>query len=232
MSRRYSFLPSSVPAQTVRGGNGVTLPAPPVAAVKTVVDDYHGVKVEDPYQWLEDAKSPETRAWIDAENEYTQSYLVAGEDSARDCEAVDGTGAGGWVLRSQLCGGKYFFEKRLAEENQASIYMRDGWKGEDERLIDATKLSADQNTSVEHSGCLARWRPAGLRSTAGRRGRAIIHTMNVKKRKELADVLPPARYFGVSLSPGDKGLYYSRFTPHVGTTVWLHTFRHAARIRM
>ena len=32
------------------------------------------------------------------------------------------------------------------------------------------------------------------------------------------------RYFGVSLSPGDKGLYYSRFTPHEGTTVWLHTF--------
>ena len=51
-----------------------------------------------------------------------------------------------------LRGGKYFFKKRLADENQGSIYVRDGWHGQDSSqdrlLIDASKLSADQNTSV------------------------------------------------------------------------------------
>ena len=89
------FFALSVPAQTVRGGNGVSLPAPPVAAVKTVVDDYHGVKVEDPYQWLEDAKSPETRAWIDAENEYTQKYLSQVKIRPQDRESADSSGTGG-----------------------------------------------------------------------------------------------------------------------------------------
>ncbi len=62
-------------AQTVNGKDGITLAASPASAVKVVVDDYHGVKIEDPYQWLEDAKSPETLAWIDEQNKYTQAYL-------------------------------------------------------------------------------------------------------------------------------------------------------------
>ena len=64
---------SSSPSKT--GANGIALPSPPVAAVNVVIDDYNGTKVEDPYRWLEDAKSPATRAWIGEENAYTQKYL-------------------------------------------------------------------------------------------------------------------------------------------------------------
>ena len=218
------FFALSVPAQTVRGGNGVSLPAPPVAAVKTVVDDYHGVKVEDPYQWLEDAKSPETRAWIDAENEYTQRYLSQMKIRPEIVKQLTALERVDEYSIPSLHGEKYFFEKRLAEENQASIYVRDGWKGEDERLIDATKLSADQNTSVDICDIS---RDGDLLVYGVRQGGAdelSIHAMKVNERKDLPDVLPSARYFGVSLAPGNKGLYYSRFTPHEGTTVWLHTF--------
>lgn len=71
------FLALKVGAQprTIRGGNGITSPSPPVADVRPVTDDYNGTKITDNYRWLEDAKSPETRAWIDAENKYTQDYL-------------------------------------------------------------------------------------------------------------------------------------------------------------
>ena len=50
------------------------------------VDDWHGTKVEDPYRWLEDSDSPETRVWIDAENSVTQAYLsrIAKRDTIRD----------------------------------------------------------------------------------------------------------------------------------------------------
>jgi len=210
--------------RAVQGGNGITLPAPPVAAIKPVVDDYNGTKITDNYRWLEDAKSPETRAWIDAENKYTQEYLSQVKirpgivKSLTVLERVEVYSAP--VLR----GGEYFFEKRLPEENQGSIYVRNGWTGADERLIDAIKLSADQNTSVNildvsEQGDLLVY---GVRQ--GGADELLIHTMNVGERKDLSDVLPAARYFGVSLSAGNKGLYYSRFTPHEGTTVWLHVF--------
>src|ERR1700761_6793390 len=52
-----------------------TLGPPPASEKRPVTDDDHGTKVVDPYRWLEDAKSPETRAWIDAQNRYTAGYL-------------------------------------------------------------------------------------------------------------------------------------------------------------
>src|SRR3984885_5439065 len=63
------------PAQTIRGGNGVTLSPPPPTPAHPVSDEYQGMQIEDPYRWLEDAKGPETRAWIDEQNKYTQQYL-------------------------------------------------------------------------------------------------------------------------------------------------------------
>ena len=63
------------PKQTIRGGNGVTLPPPPPTPAHSVKDEYQGMQIEDPYRWLEDAKAPETRAWIDEQNKYTQQYL-------------------------------------------------------------------------------------------------------------------------------------------------------------
>jgi prolyl oligopeptidase len=214
----------NLPAQTIHGDNGIALPASPVAAVRPVTDDYNGAKIDDPYRWLEDAKSPETRAWIDAENLYTQSYLSRVKirpEIVKGLTALERVDA---YTIPTLRGGKYFFEKRLAEENQASIYVRNGWKGLDERLIDATTLSTDQNTSVNildisQEGDLLVY---GVRQ--GGADELTIHTLNVKGKTELPDVLPSSRYFGVSLSPGSKGLYYSRFTPHEGVTVWLHTY--------
>src|SRR3989442_13267296 len=54
--------------------SGQTISYPP-ARKSDVVDDYHGTRVPDPYRWLEDSDSPETRAWIDGENQITESHL-------------------------------------------------------------------------------------------------------------------------------------------------------------
>ena len=50
-------------------------PLPPETVKSPVVDTLHGVVIEDPYRWLEDQYSPETRAWIDAQNKYTRSFF-------------------------------------------------------------------------------------------------------------------------------------------------------------
>ena len=48
----------------------------PAARKSDVVDDYHGTRVPDPYRWLEDPDSPESRAWIEAQNKLTATYLA------------------------------------------------------------------------------------------------------------------------------------------------------------
>jgi prolyl oligopeptidase len=214
-------------AQTVHGKDGITLPATPMTAVHVVVDDYHGVKVEDPYQWLEDAKSPETRAWIDEQNKYTQAYLSQVKMRPEIVKGLTALERVDEYSIPTLRGGKYFFEKRLADENQSSIYMRDGWQGEDKRLVDATRLSADQNTSVSIRDISENGDLLVYGERQGGADEGSIHVLRVKDGSDLPDVLPSARYFAVSLAPGNDGLYYSLFT-HEGTTVWFHKFGAAA----
>ena len=49
--------------------------SPPETRIETVVDTFHGVEVPDDYRWLEEQESPETRAWIEAQNSYTLEHL-------------------------------------------------------------------------------------------------------------------------------------------------------------
>jgi prolyl oligopeptidase len=216
-----TFGASAQQTQAIHGANGITLPPPPVAAVQPVTDDYFGTKIVDNYRWLEDAKSPETRAWITEENKYTQQYLSQVSMRPEIVQRLTQLQRVDVYSIPSLESGKYFFEKRLADENQASIYMRAGWKGQDERLIDATKLSADQNTSVSIDDVSEDGRLLVYGIRQGGADEESVHILDVTTRKELADVLPSARYFGVSLSPDDQGLYYARFA-HTGTTIWFH----------
>ena len=104
--------------------------------------------------------------------------------------------------------------------------MRRGLHGADERLIDATKLSADQNTSVHindvsKDGAMLVY---GVRS--GGADEESVHILAIDSKdaaqsRELPDKLPSARYSGISLSPDKQGLYYARFDP-TGSLVFYH----------
>jgi prolyl oligopeptidase len=208
-------------AQTIHGRDGITLPPPPTVEAIPVTDDYSGTKVVDNYRWLEDGKSTETRAFIDAENAYTARYLKQARmraDVADDLDALENVSkAGGPIQR----GDSYFFEKRLAGEQQMSIYVRHGWTGKGERLLDPAKLSRDQNTSVNLNDVS---RDGALAAYAVREGGAdetTVHVVDVKSGKTLEDELPKARYFGVTFAPDGKSLYYSR-NDNKGTLLYQH----------
>ncbi|MEO8724688.1 MAG: prolyl oligopeptidase family serine peptidase [Acidobacteriaceae bacterium] len=206
----------------IRGGGGITLPAPPPTEIKPVTDDLHGVKVTDDYRWLEDQDSPQTRAWINSQIKYTDDYLSQVKDRPEIVKRLTELTHIESYSTPQERKGVYFFTKRLANENQASIYMRKGLHGADERLIDATKMSADQNTSV-HINDLSE--DGGLMVYGIREGGAdeeTVKLLNTGTRQELADSLPRARYSGVFLAPGNKGLYYAKFEGKLGSAVYFH----------
>jgi len=211
------------PAHPIHGDNGVSLPPPPVAAVHIVTDDYHGIRVEDPYRWLEDAKSPQTRAWINEENDYTRSYLDQLKNLPEIHKQLEALLRVDQYSMPVLRDGKYFFRKQLASENQGSLYMRSSWQGADRRLVDAAQLSADQNTSVNMIGVSDDGTLLLYEVRVGGADEGSVHVLNVRTGKEMPDVLPSARYMGVSLSPDHNGLYYSKFT-HQGSDVWFHKF--------
>ena len=212
---------ASALAQAIHGREGITLPAPPAVEAIPVPDNYFGTKIPDSYRWLEDAKSPETRAFIDAQNSYSARYLKQARirpqvvDDLDELENVSDTG----TPRERA--GSYFFVKRLSGEQQFSIYVRHGWTGKDERIIDPAKLTRDPNSSV---GIMNVARDGSRLAYSFRQGGAdesAVRVFNVKTGKALDDELPTARYSSVSFAPDGASLYYTR-NDKQGTLLYQH----------
>jgi prolyl oligopeptidase len=219
-------------AQTIHSRDGISLPPPPVVESQPVIDDYFGTKVTDNFRWLENAKSPETRAFIDEENAYTTRYLKQARirnQIVDDLDPLEHTTR--WSIPIQRAG-NYYFMKRLAGEEQASIYVRHGWSGtpakgnssapKDDRLVDPASFSRDPNTSValadvSHDGLLVAYEVR-----QGGADEATIRIYSLSKKKALEDELPAGVYYSTFFTPDGKGLYYARTDPK-GTLLYLHT---------
>ena len=200
---------------------GTALKKPPKTRRDNVRELLHGVELVDPYRWLEDQNSPETRAWITAQNEYSQPILrsLPGVQQRRqrltELLKID-------VIRTpRERNGRYFFSKRLADQELFVIYVRKGLKDDDQVLIDPHPMSPDHTTSVNllevspDSSLLA----YGVRQ--GGEDEIAIKLLDVEAEKELPDRLPKARYFGVAMKPDNSGFYYTRFGAD-GPRVYLH----------
>ena len=208
-------------AQTIHGKDGIVLPEPPPVEKHPVIDDYSGTKITDDYRWLEDSKSPETRAFIAAENSYTNRYLKQCKirpqivDDLDPLENVTQTG----IPREEA--GSYFFTRRLGGEQQFSIYMRHGWAGKDERLIDPAVLSRDPNFSVLLETVSRDGSMLAFGEKEGGADEYSVHLFDIKSKKILEDELPAARYFGVTFAPDGKSFYYARNNKE-GTLLFQH----------
>ena len=207
--------------QTIHGRGGILVPPPPDVDSNPVTDNYFGTKIVDSYRWLENAKSPETRAFIEAENAYTSRYMKQARirpDIVDDLDALEHVSH--WSLPIQRSG-NYFFLKRLAGEDQASIYVRRGWTGKGQRLIDPASMSRDPNTSVTLDAVS---RDGSLLVYGVRQGGAdetVLHFLNVKTAKPLLDELPAGLYRSVNFTPDGKGIFYTRQTRQ-GTLLFQH----------
>ena len=190
-----------------------TLQRPPKTKIDPVTDNVQGVSITDRYRWLEDQDSPRTRAWIEEQMKYTRSVLGGLGDRERIHKRIEELSKVDTVNPPSEHGGRYFFTKRLATEDQFVLYMRTGAAGKDEVLIDPNPLSADHSTSVvlmsvSRDGTLIGY---GLRK--GGEDETTMLLMDTGTRRQLSDQLPRARYAGVSITPDKAGIYYTKFTP-------------------
>jgi prolyl oligopeptidase len=209
------------PAQTIHGREGITLPPPPPVDTHPVIDDYFGTKITDNYRWLEDAKSPETRAYIDAQNAYTTRYLKQARIRTQIVDDLDPLENVTFTTAPRERNGSYFFMRRIGGEQQYSIYVRHGWTGKDERLLDPASMSRDPNTSVSIDDISRDGNTLIYALKEGGADEYAVHIFDVKAKKTLEDELPPARYTGIQFAPDGKSFYYARNNKE-GTLLFQH----------
>jgi len=129
-----------------------SIPAPPATETKPVTEDLHGVSVTDPYRWLEDQQSPETRAWIERENAYTDQILGDLPSKQRFADRVKALLATDQMSIPFVRGGRYFFTKRPVGKDQFAIYMRESATGPDILLIDPAPMRPPRTSSTSTRG--------------------------------------------------------------------------------
>ena len=131
----------------------------PTARKEQVVEDYHGTKVADPYRWLEDPDSPETKAWVEAQNAVTFKYLEALPARQRIKDRLTKL----WDYEKFGTPGKegnrYFFSRNSGLQNQSVLYWSESLTDAPKLLIDPNTLSSDgtialAGTSIDESGKL------------------------------------------------------------------------------
>jgi prolyl oligopeptidase len=186
----------------------VLVDAPPFTAIEPVTEILHGISVVDPYRWLEDQDSPQTREWLDQQTRYARAYLdnIPGRDLIRDriteflaVETYDSLQTGG---------NRYFFRKRLANQEQPCIYMREGAAGEDQLLVDPAVRGTGRFASVKplrvsHDGMLLLYE---VKEGGERTG--TFELLDIATRTRLPDFLPRGYLRGFAFAPDCKSFYY------------------------
>ena len=131
----------------------------PKAEKDGTVDEYFGVKVSDPYRWLENDTSAQTTAWVEAENKVTNAYLQ--KIPFRDKLLKRLTELSGYekIGAPSKHHGKWYFSRNDGLQNQYVIYVKDQLDGEARVFLDPNKLSSDgtvalKSLSFSHNG---RW---------------------------------------------------------------------------
>ena len=183
----------------------------PNARKGDVVDDYHGTKVPDPYRWLEDPDSSESRAWIEAENKLTYGYL----EQIPQREAIKKRLTELWNYEKYGIpyqrGGRYFYDKNDGLQNQSVLYTVESLDGVPRVLLDPNALSADgtvalSGRAVSDDGKLIAY---GL-ATAGSDWQEW-KVRDIESGKDLEDHIKWVKFSGASWTTDGKGFYYSRY---------------------
>ena len=112
-------------------------------------DTYFGVKVADPYRWLEDESSPETARWVEEENRLTFSYLDKIPYRAQVKDRLTKIYNYARYTAPYRRGDYYFFSKNDGLQNQNVIYVQKGIDGTPEVLLDPNKFSAEGTTKLQ-----------------------------------------------------------------------------------
>ncbi|MGB3516208.1 MAG: prolyl oligopeptidase family serine peptidase [Elainellaceae cyanobacterium] len=175
------------------------------------VDDYHGTAVADPYRWLEDPDSPDSRAWIEAQNQLTFKYLqqIPSRETLRDriTQLWDYEKFG----TPFKVGDRYFYFKNDGLQNQSILYTLPSLDAEPQLLLDPNGLSEDGTVALSSFAISedARFMAYGLSSSGSDWQEWQVRS--VETGEDLSDHLKWVKFSGAAWSHDHQGFFYSRY---------------------
>ena len=188
---------------------------------ENIVEEIHGVKIEDPYRWLENASSKEVQEWVDEQNRLTLSILdgYSGEKivKKRMLDLFHYDYIQSYYFQVTNRGGKprFFYFFREAGKNQPSLCYQDGEDGERVVLYDPLEDSEEALVAIDwfvpsHDGNYVAY---GI--SEGGTEKSVLYVMNIEKKDLLSEKIPQTKWCDL-VWVKNEGFYYSRY-PLPGT---------------
>src|SRR6185295_12388741 len=183
----------------------------PAARKADQVDDYHGVKVADPYRWLEDLDSKETHSWVEAENKLTFSFL----NSIPDRVAIKDRLTKLWDYEKYGIpfkeGNRYFYSRNSGLQNQSVLFTVTSIDGEPKLLLDPNTLSTDGTVALSGMKVSNNGKLLAYSLSASGSDWQEWKVRDVATGKDLVDDLKWVKFSDVSWAHDDSGFFYCRY---------------------
>ena len=191
----------------------------PAARKSDQVDDYHGVKVADPYRWLEDLDSEETRNWVEAENKLTFGFLneIPARSAIKDrITRLWNYERFGVPFRE---GKNYFYSRNSGLQNQAVIYTVTSLDGQPALLLDPNTLSTDGTVALSGMAVSDDGKLLAYSLSSSGSDWQEWKVRDVGTGKDLPDDIKWVKFSGGSWTPDNKGFFYSRYDEPKGDSL-------------
>lgn len=183
----------------------------PVARKSDQVDTYFGTQVADPYRWLEDTDSPETKQWVTAENALTFDYLGAIPERAAIKDQLTRL----WNYPKYAVplkrGKDYFYTENSGLQNQAVLYMQRGIKGVKKLVLDPNTLSTDGTVALGPWNVTENGKYLAYAVASAGSDWEEIRVRDIEKARDLPDTLKWVKFSGIAWTKDNKGFFYSRY---------------------
>jgi prolyl oligopeptidase len=175
------------------------------------IDDYHGTLVADPYRWLEDVDSPETRTWVKAQNEVTFNYLEEIPERNQLRKRLTSL----WDFKREMTilqrGSNYFQFRNSGLQNQDVMFVMDNPTSPGHVLLDPNILSEDGTASLNTWSVSddGKW----LAYAISQSGSDWVewHIRHVENGKDLPEALLWSKFSGAAWAHDHSGFYYCRY---------------------
>ena len=181
----------------------------PVTRMDEVSDDYHGTIIEDPFRWLEDDHSEETKSWVKAQNKVTNAYLS--QIDFKDKLITRLTELWNYPKYSLPFkeGGKYYFFKNNGLQNQSVMYSLETLDGNPIEVLDPNKFSEDGTTSLGGMSFNDKGNYLAYNTSEGGSDWRTIRVKDMTTGEVLPDEINWVKFSGMSWYK--NGFFYSRY---------------------
>ncbi len=172
-------------------------------------DEIQGIRVSDPYRWLEDAENPKVKGWIDSQNKKTDVALKEElfeeftNELAKSFKVVN-------FSNPIPAKGKYFYTERQPHEDQAVLYVKTGLDGSPVKLFDPNGKRDGNTVTIDYWFKSTSGKYIAYGVSEGGDEMATLYVKNVDENTQLPDKIIHCRYSAVKWLPDDSGFFYTR----------------------